>query len=210
VTTRSDRSVIVIGAVAKQGLIKLDCDDTMVGVLAKAGGVAERPSSLPGRTIMPREARVLRDGNLALIDLDPLLNGLDAAADIAVAPGDIIQVQPGDLQTVVVLGEVARPGPVTMAPGMDFMQVIALAGGPTEDAKPSEACVVRGWWKADGAQLLPINLDKVMYEAGDNTPGLRDRDLIIVPRSGIAAMGYFLEKVSPALNTIVLIKALAQ
>ena len=210
VTTRSDRSVIVIGAVAKQGLIKLDCDDTMVGVLAKAGGVAERPSSLPGRTIMPREARVLRDGNLALIDLDPLLNGLDAAADIAVAPGDIIQVQPGDLQTVVVLGEVARPGPVTMAPGMDIMQVIALAGGPTEDAKPSEACVVRGWWKADGAQLLPINLDKVMYEAGDNTPGLRDRDLIIVPRSGIAAMGYFLEKVSPALNTIVLIKALAQ
>lgn len=210
VTTRSDRSVIVIGAVANQGLVKLDCDDTMIGVLAKAGGVTERPSSLPGRTIMPREARVLRDGNLAIIDLDPLLNGLDSAANIAIAPGDVIQVQPGDLQTVVVLGEVARPGPVTMAPGMDIMQVIALAGGPTEDAKPSDTCVVRGWWKKDGAQILPLNLDDVMYQTGGTSPGLRDRDLIIVPRSGLAAMGYFFEQVSPALNTIILLKALSE
>lgn len=159
---------------------------------------------------MPREARVLRGGNLAIIDLDPLLNGLDSAADIAIAPGDVIQVQPGDLQTVVVLGEVARPGPVTMAPGMDIMQVIALAGGPTEDAKPSDTCVVRGWWKKEGAQILPLNLDDVMYQTGGTSPGLRDRDLIIVPRSGLAAMGYFFEQVSPALNTIILLKALSK
>ena len=208
VTTRSERSAIVIGAVARQGQIALGCDDTVIGVLAKAGGVTERASSLPGRTIMPREARILRDGNLALIDLDPLLNGLDAVANIAIAPGDIIQVQPGDLETVVVLGEVARPGPVTMAPGMDIMQVLALAGGPTKDANPSAACVVRGWWQGDKAQILPIDLERVIYQTGANTPGLRDRDLLVVPRSGIATFGYYLEKVSPALNTLVLIKAL--
>jgi hypothetical protein len=68
--------------------------------------------------------------------------------------------------------------------------------------------VVRGWWKRDDAQVLPLDLSRIMNRQGGGAPALRDRDLIVVPRSGIAKLGYILQQITPALTVITMTQAL--
>jgi protein involved in polysaccharide export with SLBB domain len=86
-----------------------------------------------------------------------------------------------------VQGEVARPGSVTLAPGMTALQAIAASGGLTDSAGPGNVLLVRR--DACGDQHdEPLNLARALKSKGhEDDVELAPADMLIVPRSGIAA-----------------------
>ena len=81
---------------------------------------------------------------------------------------------------VYVLGEVMRPGAVTLAPNMTILQALTSAGGPSEYAKKSKIYVLR---TENGAQTkLPFNYKEVIKgNSTDQNIVLKPGDTIVVP-----------------------------
>jgi polysaccharide export outer membrane protein len=81
---------------------------------------------------------------------------------------------------VYVLGEVAKPGAVPLAPEMTVLQALTSAGGPTPYAKASKMYVLR---KQNGAQSkLPFNYKEVVKGRNmDQDITLKPGDTVVVP-----------------------------
>jgi polysaccharide export outer membrane protein len=81
---------------------------------------------------------------------------------------------------VYVLGEVARPGAVPLAPEMTVLQALTSAGGPTPYAKSSKMYVLR---KQNGTQTkLAFNYkDVVKGRNTDQDVTLKPGDTVVVP-----------------------------
>lgn len=81
---------------------------------------------------------------------------------------------------VFLLGEVARPGPIVITPGMTVLQAVAAAGGPTPYANTKKAYVLRN----EGGQQtkVPFNYkEAVKGNAPDQNFVLKPGDTIVVP-----------------------------
>jgi len=89
-------------------------------------------------------------------------------------------------QRVFVGGEVARPGLITLAPGLSPIQAIFQAGGIRDTAQLKETILIR---KGQNNQPIPIRLDLAAAMAGSG-PGanfqLQPNDIVYVPKSAIA------------------------
>lgn len=132
------RPVSVMGAVTKPGVIQVAGQQTLLQLLAQAGGLREdaghsltvvRPAandqvSLPGAVLNSSKTSYQ-----ATIPIKNLLNGRNPDLNITILPHDSISVPRADF--VYVVGEVHRAGGFPMNEGgrMSLLQAIALAGG---------------------------------------------------------------------------------
>lgn len=99
--------------------------------------------------------------------------------DMLVQPGDYVLV--GTAEQIYVLGEVSKPGPLTLAPEkvITASQAIALAGGFTQVAKQSDVILIRG------KEMRNLNLKK-LYNKLENLERdieLQHGDIIFVQES---------------------------
>lgn len=194
------RFAFVFGAFERPGAVEVEAGDSLLTVIAKAGGVARRENALRQSLGLPRSLRLQRGGEgMATIDLRALLSGQSPEANLSIAPGDVITVEQDDSPTVTVLGQVGRPGLLGLTPGMDVVQALALAGGVNEDADDDEIRVVRRWW-TDSPEHYQIDLDDL--ERGAMSPGLmlEDRDIVYVRRSNLATINYYLRQITGPLT----------
>ncbi len=148
------RRVIVLGAVARPGQYNLSRDDqTLVDMLAIAGGLAERAGNYvklrpaaPGSAASGADDALL-DAATAQVITAPLDDGgsdtvvfrLDTAAAENVSPlllplraGDMIVVP--DAGQAFVEGEIEKPGAYPLGRSMALSQLLATAGGMTYPA----------------------------------------------------------------------------
>jgi protein involved in polysaccharide export with SLBB domain len=98
-------------------------------------------------------------------------------------------------QRVFVGGEVLRPGLITLAPGMDPVQAVMLAGGLRETASPASAIVIR---KGADNRPVPIRFDLNSHMKGINETAefqLQPDDVVFVPKSSIAQLNKFVDEV---------------
>jgi protein involved in polysaccharide export with SLBB domain len=96
-------------------------------------------------------------------------------------------------QRVFVGGEVARPGLITLAPGMQPIQAVLQAGGFRETAKPDATILIR---KGPENHPIPLPLDLIeaMYGKGEAASiELRPDDIVYVPKSNIAKVNKFVD-----------------
>ena len=109
----------------------------------------------------------------------------------AVQPGDTILVSKAF--TVTVVGDVGHPGTFYLQDGepMSVLNALALAAGLNHTAKVSKASIIRP--TSNGAQTLPVDLNKVMSNTEPNLL-LQPGDVLVVPRSGLKV---FLETAIP-------------
>lgn len=125
-TFRPQQTVTVSGEVWYPGVYTiLRENETLADVLERAGGV--RPTGyLKG-------ARLIRGGLPVVIDMEQAMRR-NPRHNVVLLPGDEIRVplKPG---TVVVRGNVRRPGLVKYAPGRRIGYYIERAGGLDEDTK---------------------------------------------------------------------------
>jgi protein involved in polysaccharide export with SLBB domain len=78
-----------------------------------------------------------------------------------------------------ILGQVAKPGLYVVPDDTDFLTLLALAGGPREDAKLSKIRIVRP--SEQGEKVIWVNFKKYL-ESGDPTliPEMKPGDTIVV------------------------------
>lgn len=78
-----------------------------------------------------------------------------------------------------ILGQVYKPGLYVVPDDTDFLSLLALAGGPREDAKLSKVRIVRP--SAEGDKVIWVNFKKYL-ETGDASliPALQPGDTIVI------------------------------
>jgi len=101
-----------------------------------------------------------------------------------------------------ILGQVYKPGLYVVPDDTDFLTLLALAGGPREDAKLSKIRVVRP--SAEGDKIIWVNFKKYL-ETGDQNliPALKPGDTIVVSGTifyAFSRVADFLSKAAIALS----------
>jgi polysaccharide biosynthesis/export protein len=80
---------------------------------------------------------------------------------------------------IYLLGEVQRPGPVDMSPGMTLLQAISSAGGPTEYANTKKMYVLRN--EAGREEKVPVRYKDALKGRSDANVVLKSGDTIVIP-----------------------------
>lgn len=112
--------VSVMGEVEKVGPVELVPGMTLLQALSAAGGL--KPTAMQSVRIFKSDQTVQQ------VDLQALFQG-DLSKNIKLEPGDVIFVPAVGQLPVVILGQVARPGPVSVRPGATISEVVLAAGG---------------------------------------------------------------------------------
>jgi polysaccharide export outer membrane protein len=119
--------VSVLGQVRSPGTFEVREGTTLPEMLASAGGPG--PTADLGRVIITRLDQSMRVVDLTLTEETGRL-----MQSVTLQPGDLIVVPEGTRRTVLVLGEVARPGSYEIQREARLLDVMAQAGGPTTNA----------------------------------------------------------------------------
>ena len=105
---------------------------------------------------------------------------------------------------VYVMGQVSKPGAFEMSSNMSFLDALALAGGPNDDAQRGKIVLARP--NQNFQQVIDLN--HLIQGGGDANYVLEQGDIIYVPKSGIAALGYVLQQISPLTQSALFAAAL--
>ncbi|GAA4903093.1 SLBB domain-containing protein [Ferrimonas pelagia] len=127
--------------------------------------------------------RVITRGQPTLFDLKAYLDNGDESAVPAIGPGSMIyvpthiEVVSKGVRTMYVMGEVQAPGAYEASDNINFIDILANAGGPTRFAETKQIRLIR----ANG-EVLQIDLQA--YTENTNTqplPEMLPGDVILVP-----------------------------
>ncbi|MBD2327341.1 SLBB domain-containing protein [Alkalinema sp. FACHB-956] len=150
--------------------------------------------------------RLTRSGGEQKVKVDfwKLLKSGDILQDLPIQDGDTISIptvtslsesvlpdlgNPSfapDKITVNVVGEVERPGAISVPPSTPLNQAILTAGGFNRDAVKKSVTLIR--LNPNGSVTkrdIPIDLAQGINEAGN--PALRPNDIVVVRKSGFAS-----------------------
>jgi len=188
--------VYLLGQVARTGAYEMQKDWTLAELLAVAGGPT------PGAAL-PR-ALILRKSTTIPVDLEQLLVEGNAAANVPLEPGDVVIV-PETKNRVVLMGEVAKPGPYLFRSDDRIVDILSAAGGPTPKASLSDIGIIRQ--QGPKTSVTHVDLDK-FYKNGDisqNAP-LQPGDIVYVPGRGGVTWDSFLQTLTPLTYLFLLLR----
>jgi polysaccharide biosynthesis/export protein len=188
--------VTVLGRVQNPGLLSFDHPPTLLETLAKAGAlpVIDKQATLTRCAIFRGREKII------WVDLKQLLNGGQVALNLRMRPGDLVYIPDSADTMVYVLGAVHRPGAYRLTPDMSVMDALATAGGPNEDAQPSEI----GVYRPARQEMERISLQSLMDGKPRVNFSLEEGDVIFVPKSGIAEFGYVTRQLAAGLSLFTL------
>jgi len=188
----SANRVTVLGRVQNPGVINFDKVPTILEVLARAGGlpVLDKQATLTRCAIFRGRDKVV------WIDLKHLLARSDPAYNIRLKPNDIVYIPDSGDTSVYVMGAVPRPGAYRLTPDMSLLDALAQAGGPNEDAASQEIAIYRPSKQA----LEKVPLKSLLTADRRINFALEEGDIIYVPKSTMAEVGYVLRQLAPGLG----------
>jgi len=192
----NNNRVSVLGEVQWPGLYNFPGRTLLLDALARAKGLTEK-ADMHGCTVVRGNGMVIE------IDLYDLLRKGDRTLNIPLLPDDAVFVRADEEHTFVVLGEVNRPGVYKLGQDEDVVRAIAEAGGETHDASLHRVHIVRRD-KNGQASSLEVDVDRIEYAHNIDSPPLASGDIIWVPRKGVATFNYYLNEITPSMNTILL------
>ena len=165
----------VLGEVGRPGSYPVIGSQRLIDLISAAGGFAIDA----GRTVTVTH-QSQPDAPITAV----LSRNLAASPEgnIPVFPGDTIFVQKADV--IYVVGDVAKPSGIYVdRENLTVLEALALAGGPTHDAKLNGARIVRKG--PTGTTETPVELKKILQAKAPDIP-LEPNDILFVPtRSGI-------------------------
>lgn len=162
--------VFLSGEVADRGVVPLREGMTVRDAIGAAGGLTENAD--------PTNATIKRAGYPTTVPLD-LVQAMQGnpTADLDLKNGDFIFV-PAIMQlgTISVFGEVNRPGSYPARGSVLITDAIALAGGFSQRAKPSDVRITRV-----GSAPVIVDVGKIVDGVSEN-PEIRAGDTVYVSR----------------------------
>lgn len=162
--------VFVVGQVKNPGAVQIGMGDQLVQALSLAG--YDDSADLA-------RINVRRGEEVIAVNLTKYLKAEDLSANIQLKSGDTVVVPKAvTAETVVVIGQVGKPGPVPLRQGATFREVLGIAGGATVQADTAKVVVKRNSMAAP----LPVDYKRAMD--GDPTAdfALQPGDAIYVPQ----------------------------
>ena len=112
--------------------------------------------------------------------------------------GDIVFIPDSSDTAIYVLGSVSKPGSYRITPRMTLLDALAQAGGPNEDAAPQQI----GVYRAGAQQVEIIAFSDLVNVSRSVNYALQDGDVIFVPKSDIAEMGYLMRQLAPGISVL--------
>src|SRR5277367_3993192 len=183
--------VTVLGNVTHPGVFYFDSTPTLLDAVSR-GGLQSTPFNKDG---LPDRCMIYRGNDQVLeVDLRALLRNGSAMADIRLRRNDIVFIPSQSDQFVTVLGEVRNPGAIPLTPESTLPSVLAQAGGLGEGAggSPNVTIIEKS---ASTTRVIPWK--QLMTPTGIAEVRLQPGDVIVIPRSGMYKVTYFLQRISP-------------
>jgi polysaccharide biosynthesis/export protein len=183
--------VTLLGNVKNPGQMNFDQTPTLLEVLSRGGFEARPDGTLPDQCVIYR-------GDLVLwVDLQDLLSTGSPLADLRLRRNDLVFV-PVTSKTVTIVGQVQHPGEVVLRGDSTMISILGEAGGMTDAAGNNpEIQIVH---RSNGGRTQYIHLKDLLQPTGGIEVSLHPGDVIYVPKSGMAKVGFVLQQVSPALT----------
>lgn len=198
IATYGSQNVAVMGAVEKPGTVALKKGVTsVVEVIGEAGGMKPEagnfltfiPAEISGMSaesttearaklsLASHQADTLKESGIE-IPLDMILGTTGGIPlEIPVRGGDMIII--AESGTVLVDGEVQKPGSYQLGKRMSLLGSLAAAGGITYSSKPDEVEVLRDVGEPERARFV-VNLEDIARGVSKDIK-LRDGDIVVVP-----------------------------
>lgn len=189
----TSNQVTVLGRVERSGVQKFPHPPTLAEVLAGAGAMP----ILDKQATLTRCAIMRGRDKLIWVDLKALLNG-DPAYNMRMKKGDIVFIPDSSETTVYVLGAIGKPGSYRLTPRMTVLDALSQAGGPTDDAAPERI----GVYRAGAGMVEIIRFSDLVDVSRRANYALEDGDVVFVPKSGLAEVGYLMRQISPVISVL--------
>ncbi len=197
--------VLLLGSVARPGIVTFDQPPTLIELLTRAGGLGDASigngnqgggNSFQARTAttLPDRCAIYRGSDAVIwVNLKGLLDSGGSLADIRLKRDDVVYVPSPSEFYVSVLGQVAHPGALQLESNATLSKLIAEAGGITLQAGRNPD--IRIYQASTGSiRVIPF---KAMLGPARLDLTLKSGDVIFVPESGFNAATYVLERLSP-------------
>ncbi|QKD82642.1 polysaccharide export protein [Thermoleptolyngbya sichuanensis A183] len=213
VTVLTPRPIVVnvAGEVMRPGPVRgtdLQGTPTLSAALISAGGITRNADI---RQVYLRRVGPNGGNQSYTINLWDAISSDNASADLLIQDGDSIYIPPlgqGEILDrrllarssfspatvrVRVVGEVTKPGEVQVPPGSSVSSAVAIAGGPTEDARLSRVAFIR--MNEQGVIERRVIDLRNLSDANE----IQDGDVVIVPKRQDTS---FLQMVGRVLNPL--------
>ena len=201
------RPVYLLGAFNEAGIYQMEQPTSLIQALSEGHGLSE--------TAYVRGARLIRDGQIAAVDIYGLLNQGRMDQNVWLQAKDTIFVPTLQDLRVYILGAVASPGaqPVTNGP-LTLAQSVTQAGGPLRgQANLRMVRVIRARSPVDG-ELYVVDFNRIIKGQSFDMR-LEPGDIVYVPPNGIGSWNDVVRAITPsiqmfslALDPFVLAKAI--
>ncbi|MDZ7262180.1 MAG: polysaccharide export protein [candidate division KSB1 bacterium] len=173
--------VTVLGQVARPGLYSILNTTTLQGAIGAAGGFV--PGAQLSQIKLIRQERGKANNQVVnmerfYLEGDPTCLPLLKDGDTIVVPGNPLAT------TLKVLGSVERPGSYEVSFRTSLMDVLFLAGGPTDEANLNDIKVVS--LTGQNTREVRINIKDLMKSKNPETiPFVEPGDMVYVPQKTI-------------------------
>ncbi len=193
VTEFRSQPVSIFGAVTKPGIVQLRGRQTLYEVLSMAGGPRDTAGSIltvtrrreSGEIPLPG-ARVDPTGQFSTAELNvqEILEGKNAAANIEIRPNDIISVSEASSNMIYVVGDVQHAGGFTLGGqrNVSVLRALSLAGGLGRTAKPASARIVHEVSGEPKLREVSVNIQQIISGKAKDVQ-LGPDDVLVVPTS---------------------------
>ncbi|MCG2815019.1 MAG: polysaccharide export protein [Candidatus Aminicenantes bacterium] len=174
----ASKIVTVIGAVTNPKSYPLLGRLRLLNIISTAGGLTTEAGD---EIIIIREL-LNGESNSIRIPITALFEG-DISFNIPIEPNDIISVPIDRLVAIYVMGQVNKPGALSVKKSRlpTLLQAIAMAGGFTERAKKNN--VIIKWTDAQGKQHQnSVNVKNIMNGRVKDVQ-LKENDIVVVKES---------------------------
>lgn len=188
----NSNQVLVLGHVARPGVLIFPGSPTLLEALARAGS----PSSKDDASALPGRCAIIRGRDRIMwINLRPLMRGTDASLNVPLQRNDLVYVPDPNDELIYVMGQVKNPGPYPLTANMSFLEALSRAGGPSDNAQQGQIILAR----PSKNMQQSVDLEKLVQKGGTNYQ-LEPGDIVYVPKSGVAKVGYVVQQLNPIMS----------
>jgi protein involved in polysaccharide export with SLBB domain len=172
------KNYTIMGMVKDSGVFPLVQPITLIEALARSGGTV---SGLFDRRYVDladlERSFILRDGKRLPVNFRKLMLEGDMTQNVALAPGDYIQVASALSNDYFVLGSVRKPGREGFTEGASVIAAIAKRLGFQDEAYRERVLVVRG--SMSDPQVFVVNADAIL-KGSQKDFALQPKDIVYV------------------------------
>lgn len=192
-----NNKAFVLGRVSEPGVVNFPGNGTLLEALALAGGLPH----IGKDTFLTRCAIIRGNDTVIWIDLRELLDYGNMALNARILNNDVIFIPEAEDEMIMVLGEVANPGPILLKRGLSLVDAVMKSGGYNDAADLEKVFIIRS---ASGQGIIrQINL-KAILETGNFTENyaLLQDDIVYVGPNGMRKFNYAMEQLLPSLQVL--------